>query len=770
MSYIANWVAGSIKDSLLVSSIGFFSLIQYLLGNVLTIVAQGLGYFLKFQGNYFENITIVQESWKVFRDFSNLFFILILIIIAFATILDLPNYNWKGLMAKFIMAALLINFSMAIGGFVIKISTTLSNVALSQFSDITANLAAGFRINQFITAAPAAGTSPDASANLLMSTFLYATGTAIMTVIILCAFISAFAFSIARVPVLWALLIVSPVAWISSVLPQTRNIWSAWWKSFLCWTFFMPAYLFSLVIGIAILNNRSDIETATRIGQGSTGVLSAAGNVFGFGIQDIFFYVLTIFILVGSIGIAMKMACAGADKTIGAISGTVNKFVKDKSGYTAWKKGLQEKLKEIKETGLKGKIGGAVYGGERAERLREAKVAEYLGKKGALSETEAAEVKKSYDQWKAQNLDKGQLDGLNTQAAAGKYNKFEMLALRQLRAENGWVATGTTGRQEIENTIREAGEGSKFAQEYIKALKKNGFAEALGSIGEAESLAQGTTLPSLKRAVLETMAKNNQIIKEDLIDKTLQVFASESQSVKDAIEKELQKNIKNIEGARSKKDRGQFLIDEDNDHSAEVKRLAAQQMAEDGEITTYQKYKIAAELFGGENETKSREMLGKIASTKERSIAHADILFRKELGKTQPDTLRADYNPFTDPQLTQPEREARQRQFIAKTKEKLPKMTAKAVIESDADFWDRNQPTEFETALWEHIETEEQAEPTTRRGTREKAGGGKRIVQRIQKALQDSPDPDKKAVIDRLTNRLNTTYPPINNPPRPRTP
>lgn len=743
LSFISSFALDSILNTL----IGFFSLIQFFLGKFLATMAQWLGYFLKFQGNYFENIAIVQESWKIFRDFSNMFFILILIIMAFATILDLQNYNWKGLMAKFIIAALLINFSMAIGGFLIKISTTLSNVAINQFTNITDNLAAGFGINKFITAAPTAGTSSDLSANLALSAYLSTTGNIILTVIILCAFISALAFSIARVPVLWALLIVSPVAWISYILPQTRKIWDMWWNWFLCWTFFMPAYLFSLVIGIGILNNRPDIAAA-----------NTATSFFGFGVQEIFFYVLTVTIMFGSLAFGMKMACAagtGAVATFGAISGRVNKFAKENTYYNSLKKGLLGKAAEIQDTGFKSKLGGALYGGERAERLREAKVAEIFGQKGALSEQEAGEVKKSYDRWKSQNLGKDELNALNTQAAAGKFNKFELLALRQLRAENGWVATGANGVAEIESTLRQAGENSKFAQNYIDALKKNGFAEALGSIGEAENLARNTSILSLKKAVLETMAKNNQIISEDLIKKTLQVFVNESQSAKDAIEKELQKNIKNFAETRSKKDREKYLLDSSKD--GEIRRLLAQQMAEDGEITTYQKYKTAAELFGGENETKSREMLGKIA--KDKPLAHADYLFRNELRGTDPSTEPADYDPLNDSSITPTEKTRRQEAFKKKVVEKLVKMSSKAITESDLDILKR---PETKAALWDYIEKEEKAERTKKgKGGKQKPGKGKRFIQRLQKAFQDNPDPEKEKILDRMMESLEANYPAI---------
>ncbi len=734
---------GSItREVILQAVIGFCGLIQYFLGNLLATVAGLLGWFLKFQGSYFENVTIVQESWKVFRDFSNMFFILILIVIAFATIFDLQNYNWRGLMAKFIIAALLINFSLAIGGFLIRISTTLSNVALNQFTDITNNLAAGFGINKLITASPLTGTSGDPSANLALSAYLSTTGTLIMTAIVLCAFVSAFAFSVARVPVLWALLIVSPIALTSTILPSTRRVWSMWWNWFFCWTFFMPAYLFSLVMGIAILNNRPDIEAAKRL-SGGTG-LAAVSNFVGLGIQEIFFYILTLLIMVGSLGLAMKMACA-AGTGIAATFGAVNKWTQDKIGYTAAKKAVTQKVGEIKDTGLKGRIGGFLYGGERAERLKEAKVAEFLGKKGALSEAEAAEVQKSYALRKSQNLSKDDLDKLNAQAVAGKFNNFETLALRKLRAENGWVASGTAGVQEIESTLREAGENSKFGQEYIDALKKNGFAEALGSTNDAENLARNTTILPLKKAILETMAKNNQIIQEDLVRMTLDVFSTDSREIRENIEKELQKNIKNLTGTRTKKDRGTALADRTAGNfiaDNRVRKLLALQMLEGDEINNYAKYKEAEGLFGGIYETKSREMRNKIEN--DDKLTFAEIETREDARVNKPNPATALASP--DLQILADKYD----KTIAKIKD------AKSIADIDADKW-KERPLLLQRALQNKITILEASRPTVpagtmingRRLTKPIPGAGNSFLTALQKATGNSPD--KIAIVKNLT-------------------
>src|SRR3989344_3450066 len=135
---------GDIANAVIAKIIlGIQGIVLGFLGKGLSEVATLFGYFLKAQGNYLQDITIVQTSWTVFRDFANMFFILILVIIAFATIFDVQRYNWRGLMAKFLIAALLIHFSLVISQFIINVSTTLSNVMLNQFSDITNNLAGG---------------------------------------------------------------------------------------------------------------------------------------------------------------------------------------------------------------------------------------------------------------------------------------------------------------------------------------------------------------------------------------------------------------------------------------------------------------------------------------------------------------------------------------------------------------------------------------------------------------------------------------------------
>lgn len=360
----------SIANEAIASVFGFIQgLILQFIGNTLAAVANALGWFLKSQGSYFKDIAIVQTSWTVFRDFANMFFILILVIIAFATIFDIQNYNWKGLIAKFLVAALLINFSLVIGQFIINISTTLSNIMLNQFSDITANLAGGLGLNKLITAT----TKPMDAEKAVVAAIVSTAGTLIVATIALLSMLAAFIFSVVRVPVLWALLIISPLAWISSILPATRALHQWWWKQFLGWVFFMPLYLFALMMGVSILVNRPDLDAAVKMSAGQT-ALSRAGNLFGFAAQDIFFYILTIIILVCGLGLSLKasfLTGTGATKIFGGISGGINNYVKRKTGLT----GAQATWERVKQEGLPEKWGtvSKLYTGTRGAQKETAK-------------------------------------------------------------------------------------------------------------------------------------------------------------------------------------------------------------------------------------------------------------------------------------------------------------------------------------------------------------------------------------------------------------
>ncbi|PIP34883.1 hypothetical protein COX21_00500, partial [Candidatus Falkowbacteria bacterium CG23_combo_of_CG06-09_8_20_14_all_41_10] len=88
------------------------------------------------QYNDFINATPVQFGWTIVRDVCNMFFILILLIIAFATILRVERYSFKTLLPKLILMAVLINFSKLICGVFIDFAQVIMLTFVNGFKDI----------------------------------------------------------------------------------------------------------------------------------------------------------------------------------------------------------------------------------------------------------------------------------------------------------------------------------------------------------------------------------------------------------------------------------------------------------------------------------------------------------------------------------------------------------------------------------------------------------------------------------------------------------
>lgn len=250
------------------------------------------------------NQAVVANAWNLVRGFSNMFFILALIIMAFATIFDISKYEFRTLIARFLIAALLINFSLVIGEIIIDWSTSLSNVFLQAIGPVGTRIAerSDIAFNFDSKSLGSAATVLDQEGWLAtMNNFL----SIILMGIVLFSLMVLLFFAIIRVPILWALLIISPIAWITYILPTTMAINRQWWKNFIAWNLFAPIYLFFIYFGVLFMDptNQNNI------------VGSFAGSVSGLNatFQILFFNILVAIFLIGGAKIAMTSSMtAGA--------------------------------------------------------------------------------------------------------------------------------------------------------------------------------------------------------------------------------------------------------------------------------------------------------------------------------------------------------------------------------------------------------------------------------------------------------------------------
>lgn len=607
---------------------------------VATYLGDGISFFAKvLDGIVAQTFTFpaqVYNAWRVMRDFMNMFFILVLIVMAFGTIFNLQKYNYSSLLKYFLVSAILINFSFTIGQYLIYIGNGLGSIFLgtiqSSGSTLSDSFMNGLAVHHLLSMQK---TISGDNFSMIFNIFTII----VMFFFALIAMLSAAIFTLVRIPFIWFLLIVSPVAWFGFSLPSIKGrTWTAWWHQFIGWVFFLPAYLFFLMFGMVFINGRAALGiNLANPPQGTT-----LGNFFQtFGLNDLFMFVVTLIFMIGGLGIAFKLsffAGTQADVWMKKVEGGVKRYfpgsLRIRSTYEGAKEGVKAKATQIQERGITGR------GGEQAARLRSAQWAETFGfgaNRGAGDKALIVEINKEKAKIDALKLSKDQLKNRISKAGGP-----ELAALRLIQAENGWL--GPSDTEAVKKQLITLGGGKTVAgKNYLTALQNGGFEKLFTGVADKEAFVKSNDLDTpelieLKKTLLRDMAKNKEIVDDLLVKQTVDLFRNESKEIRGKVFADLQNNLMNIYPL---KDMDKALSSTGGwAPPIEVKKMMAKLMAEKKKIVLYKDYKMALDILGGESSFEGHEFIGKVKEYSDfQSIEHQ---FRKELsGGSHPSGLPA---------------------------------------------------------------------------------------------------------------------------------
>lgn len=220
--------------------------------------------------NGYIDAPIVILGWTMIRDIANMFFVVVLLIIAFGTILGLEQYEWKKTMVNFIMAAIFINFSKMIAGLIIDVA----HVFTMTFVNAIAATAGGNLINMFhlnsMVSIVTGGLGGEVNSNIIFEIFAGALMALIFAVLAMATMGAYLVVMVSRIVVLWALIILSPLAYILSVIPQTKSYADTWWSEFGKHVVVAPIMVFFLWLGFATLGTGSFVQSDLGINFGTT--------------------------------------------------------------------------------------------------------------------------------------------------------------------------------------------------------------------------------------------------------------------------------------------------------------------------------------------------------------------------------------------------------------------------------------------------------------------------------------------------------------------
>ncbi|HAU66075.1 TPA: hypothetical protein DCW61_01890 [Candidatus Uhrbacteria bacterium] len=211
--------------------------------------------------NNFTGNPVVTAGWAIVRDTVNMFFVVVLIIIAFGTIFGHSRFKWQQQVPRLLIFAIVINFSKTLCGIMID----FGQVIMLTFANALREIAAGnfiqlLGLNQIYSVSQSssvittikgeggsgAGNSFDFFAAGVMSVILtlWVLGTLIVLVAVL----------LFRIIMLWVLIVMAPLAWFvggTGDLIKT-NAYQEWWTEFKCMVAVGPVLAFFLWLTLAV--------------------------------------------------------------------------------------------------------------------------------------------------------------------------------------------------------------------------------------------------------------------------------------------------------------------------------------------------------------------------------------------------------------------------------------------------------------------------------------------------------------------------------------
>lgn len=310
---MANFAWAGPIDAAVTMVIGWVaSLIIVVCGWILTIAISSIITITSYN-NFISEPSIVQ-AWVIVRDLCNMFFVLILLVIAFATILRIPNYEWKKLLPKLLIMAILINFSKTICGLLIDFSQVILLTFTNAFSGGGGNFIAMLGVENFLTVAKSKSDFWGINEGTLNLTNTVA---AMMFVIILLivatvAMVAIMIVFLMRMIMLWIYIILSPLAYLLMAFPAGQKYASQWWSDFIKYLINGPVLAFFIWLALIVMSNPPPFDKSIFFDKGTLG--SGADNQLIKALQgDTFIrFILAIGLLVGGLMISQQIGGIGS--------------------------------------------------------------------------------------------------------------------------------------------------------------------------------------------------------------------------------------------------------------------------------------------------------------------------------------------------------------------------------------------------------------------------------------------------------------------------
>ncbi len=286
---------------------GLMAAIVYMLGKLL-MVLMGILIYIAQYSNFIDSPAIA-KGWVMVRDLCNMFFVVILLVISFATILRIEKYNYKKWLPKLILMAILINFSKTICGVMIDVAQIIMLSFVNAFKTIGGtNLSTMLGIQDWQKMSK---DEPGSSNWSLLASYLLAVIYVVISIVVIAAMIGVL---VMRIIMIWVYVVLSPLAYLMSSFPDGQSYASKWWTQFTQNLIIGPVLAFFIWLSFATItpgaNVSSDVLGMSKLDADGEERLEDSTQA-GMGTSDIMIqFIISIGLLIGGLKVSQEIGGA----------------------------------------------------------------------------------------------------------------------------------------------------------------------------------------------------------------------------------------------------------------------------------------------------------------------------------------------------------------------------------------------------------------------------------------------------------------------------
>lgn len=433
-----------------------------------------------FTGVFFSDAAKVgiNTAWAFVRDFFNLFFILIIVLVGLSTILGVGRFKDRAILMRVVFAALLINFSKPITLFVIDIS----QVFMRFFAESIKDMQFGAQIQNLINfESILSGTGWSLDDNF---TFFVIIVTVIFMTLVMAIMLFYLSISLLiRMVSFWVLIVLSPLAMFGIAVEGTKlgNMKNEWTQSLINWCFYGPILLFFLwlsVVLVSTMTSATEAGLSTFSASSSEHLRAGAGGLSGFVValfSTIIPYITAVYLLFYGYDKAKEHSEKMATKLLDAGSKKLEEV-----GSRAKKIGYQTTMPGTRK---------AIAGGVKANIEKYADEGSWIDKRLTQKGRDDIQAKKeatwkkrlgddggaalrAYDQKKAQEKSKDWKDNPPSKEDLEKMfnskDASDKIAATLHKSQNNQLGTGKDYEQALSNLTGHKGLQEKVTRETAK--------------------------------------------------------------------------------------------------------------------------------------------------------------------------------------------------------------------------------------------------------------------------------------------------------------